>query len=734
MNDFIEIRRILAIVLRRWWWLVIAIALGALLGNVISRQQTPVYQATTTILVGDSLKSTSVDRADIQISEALVQTYVEIAHRQPVLQGVVTALNLNESWQALSKQVQVTQIESTQLIEITVEASSPDMARTIADEIVNQMILLSPANIEGANSEAINTFNHDQIKSLQDRIVNAQKRLVEIEAAMSTSISEIQLADLRREKETLDGLLVEWERNYTELLTLNENKRNPTQLTVIESAHSNNSQIRPRIQLNTILGGILGAVIALGLIILLDFVDDTYKSLSDFSQYEEVNILGSVRKIRGRKIADKIVARLHPHSPITESYRIIRSRIRFKPVDKPTRSIMVTSSMPEEGKSITVANLAVVFAQANYRTVIVDADLRRPVLHDIFDVSNEGGLGDLLNSTDLTLEDCIKMTSVNNLKILTSGASLLDPSERLGSQRMEEILNELRTIAEIIVFDSPSALVFADAIVLSRRVDGVIVVIQAGKSKRTAITQTLFDLQNTNANILGSIFNQSPKSDSFSVNRAYMQERPQLPSPTAFVRKEKKGGGQFADLHASATPLQEPADIHAEETQVDVMPSDNITDSLQPELQEEAEAILASSQLESDLEVKGPDLFESERLRLEVESSSLESESEAQLEVSEVVAVVPENQTVVTESTHLEVETENVKESETHSHQNIDLTDKKGRKRRGRKNRHNGSGADEVHPDQMKVVPSNGNVVAESEGEASDMTDHPVTVAGQIKK
>jgi capsular polysaccharide biosynthesis protein len=105
-----------------------------------------VYQATTTVLVGDSIKSTNVDRVDIQVSEALVQTYVEVARRQPVLQGVVTALNLNGSWQALSKQIQVTQIESTQLIEIVVEGNSPEMARMIADEIVNQLILLSPTN------------------------------------------------------------------------------------------------------------------------------------------------------------------------------------------------------------------------------------------------------------------------------------------------------------------------------------------------------------------------------------------------------------------------------------------------------------------------------------------------------------------------------------------------------------------------------------------------------------
>src|SRR5919106_1182159 len=249
MNDFIELRRILGIVLRRWWWLVIATVLAALVANIISRQQTPVYQATTTILVGDSITSTNVDRTDIQVSEALVLTYVEIVRRQPVLEGVVRALNLNESWQSLNSRIQVKQIESTQLIEIVVEANSPDMARMIADEIVNQMILLSPASTVGRDNESISSFNQEQIQSLQERIVNGRNRLAEIDTAMSRSISEIELADLQREKTTLQELIVEWERNYTEMLALTEPKRNPTQLIVIESAHSNNRQIRPRVQL-----------------------------------------------------------------------------------------------------------------------------------------------------------------------------------------------------------------------------------------------------------------------------------------------------------------------------------------------------------------------------------------------------------------------------------------------------------------------------------------------------
>ena len=706
MNDFIELRRVSAIILRRWWWLALLTVLGALAGYVISRQQTPVYQATTTVLVGDSIKSTNVDRVDIQVSEALVQTYVEVAHRQPVLQGVVSALNLNGSWQALDKQIQVTQIESTQLIEIVVEGNSPEMARMIADEIVNQLILLSPTNSEGRDNESINTFNREQITSLQERIVTGQNRLQEIETAMSKSISEIELADLQREKATLNGLIVEWERNYTDLLLLTEPKRNPTQLSVIESAHSNNNQIRPRVQLNTLLGGVLGMIIGLGLIFLLDFLDDTYKSLNDFSQSEEVNILGSIRKIKGRKLSDKIVARMHPHSPITESYRIIRSRIRFKPTDKPTRSIMVTSSMPEEGKSVTAANLAVVFAQANYRTVIVDADLRHPALHEVFEVNNEVGLGDMLGSPDIRIEDCIQDTSVNNLKILTSGMPLLDPSERLGSERMKQILDELKSVAEVIIVDSPPVLVYADAIVLSGRVDGVIMVIQAGKSTRAAITQTLFDLQNANANLLGSIFNQSPKSDTFSVNKAYMQERPQLPSSTAVVKKTKADMGPFQDLRDSAVPLNEKLELPGlvrEEATIDEAPSVSMDDVVEIEPKDEvAELNSLDAAMDEASAASMDEALEQEHKDEVAEVRSLENDVEAREKVSSF-------------------------------QESTGSPDKKSRKRRARKSRSNGSKSEEAVVDQINIPISDETNVRMDMDQISEPIDHDTILVDKNK-
>lgn len=734
-------------------------ALGALAGYLFSRQQTPVYQATTTILVGDSIRSTNVDRVDIQVSEALVQTYVEVAQRQPVLQGVVTALNLNGSWQALSRQIQVTQIESTQLIQIVVEGNSPEMARRIADEIVNQLILLSPTNSEGGDNE----FNREQLTSLQERIVSGQNRLQEIDTAMSTAISEIELADLQREKATLNELMVEWERNYTDMLLVTEPKRNPTQLSVIESAHSNNNQIRPRVQLNTLLGGVLGMIIGLGLIFLLDFLDDTYKSLNDFSQSEEVNILGSIRKIKGRKLSDKLVALKYPHSPVTESYRIIRSRIRFKPTDKLARSIMITSSMPEEGKSVTAANLAVVFAQANYKTVIVDADLRHPALHEVFEVNNEVGLGDMLSSTDFKIENCIQDTSVTNLKILTSGTPLLDPSERLGSDRMKDILDELKSVASVIIVDSPPVLVYADAIALSGPLDGVIMVIQAGKSTRAAITQALFDLQNANANLLGSIFNQSPKSDTFSVNKAYMQERPQLSSTMSLTKKTKANAGPFQDLRDSAVPLNEKIEIprlDREEATIDEVPSGIMANVVEVEPEDDVATmntrdakmyeVLAPEDKDEIAELDSLDVAADEISAVSM-SDSLEQEYKdevAELQSLENDVKVNENiETVELSHEQASTEADNVAvhehqnevvgqgslESEAEDKENAESREKRSRKRRARKNKSNGSKNEDAAGNQINVPISNETDVRMDMDQISEPVDHDIVLVDRNK-
>lgn len=582
MSDFFELRRVMDAVMKRWWFIVVMVAVSAAMSYLITKRQTPVYQATTTVLIGQSIELAQLDRVDIQTSEALVQTYVEMAQREPVLEGVVNTLELNGTWQELRRQVEVQPVDGTQLIEIVVESDTPDGARRIADEVAHQLLLISPESSTGdTGSDPVEKFNRDQLMSLQERILNGQRRLEELQIALESATSESELAALQREKTTLEGLIVDWERNYAELLpfTSSEPGKEPNRLTVIETAYSNNTQVRPNLKLNTLLGGAIGLAVALGIIIFLEFLDETYRSADDLFQSEGLEVLGSVGRIRGRKHSDKIITRLAPFSALAESYRIIRNRLHLEPDGTSKRSIMVTSAVPQEGKSLTVANLGIILAEANIKTVIVDADLRRSTLHLAFDLKSENGLADLLRQPGSRIEDFLKATPVYNLHVLTSGKIPSNPSELLGSgsRGILKIINDLKQFADVVILDSPPASVFSDTISLSNLVDDVILVVRAGKTKKSDIKKTLYNLQNNRADFLGCIFNYSSKENTYFSRQADYYKPRRVPSssdserPATLIPVEQAKKDDFdylaiqggEELEASA--LNNEADVFASE-------------------------------------------------------------------------------------------------------------------------------------------------------------------------
>lgn len=516
MNDFIELRRVMAIVLRRWWLIAVLAAAAALLGFAASKQQTPVYSATTTLVVGQFMQSTNVNRTDIQTSTEVAKTYADIVVRQPVLGEVVKSLGLKESWQDLKKRVRVKTIEGTQLIEINVEANSSVLAADIANKIANQLIAISPTTIENSKNDSSNTFIREQVTTLREKINSGETRVKEIDAEIAKTTSTVEKEGLKTEKTNLEALLATWQKNYIDLSGLiRQEGLSNNYLTVIETAQATKDPIRPRIGLNTGLSGGVGLVLALSIMFLIEFFNDTYRTTEELEKAKDLSVLGAVGQIGGKSLPEKTVSELKPFSPITESYNMIRSKIQFKLADHPSRSIVVTSPSSGEGKSLTAVNLGIVMAKAGYKTLIVDADLRKPTLHRYFEVVNVRGLANALGAEQEDVETCVQKTGIENLSVLTCGADIENPTERLGSERMHEILACLQNMADVVILDSPPALHVADASLLSSHADGVVLVIKAGKTKRSEIQQALEHFQNANANLLGCIFNQA------AVNGAY---------------------------------------------------------------------------------------------------------------------------------------------------------------------------------------------------------------------
>jgi len=294
---------------------------------------------------------------------------------------------------------------------------------------------------------------------------------------------------------------------------------------IIDEALSPVDPIRPKKKVNVAVGGLLGIILGVSLALLLERTDTSLRTIEDVESCG-LPILGSVPLIRPdgnkknrrrlvvkgglaeiQKIASNLITHFEPKSPISEAYRTIRTNIQFSKLDNPPKTILVTSSGPHEGKSTTVANLAITLAQMGTKTLIIDSDLRRPVLHSIFGIEKERGLTHFLVDK-ARMDEIVKSTPIENLSLVTCGVLPPNPSELLGSKRMHEFVEKLKEEYEAILFDTPPAIAVTDAAVLSSFLDGVILVVSSGSISKEAVMRATTLLGNVNAKILGAVLNK----------------------------------------------------------------------------------------------------------------------------------------------------------------------------------------------------------------------------------
>jgi len=502
-----EIRQYLAVIWKWLWLIVLSTAIAAIPTFMASRSVPPIYQTTTTIMVGQSIESPDPDSLDIFTAQSLAETYVQLVRRQPILEGAINALGLDMNWRALAGWVNVSLIEGTQLLEITVRGTDPQRVKAIADEIANQLILQSPTAPERAQREQRRAFVEQQIADLEAKIKAAQEQIAELEQNLTTSFSARQIQDTQAQIQALEAQINAWRGNYASLLAFTE--RGPTNyLTIVEPAAVPTAPISSRTHSNVLLAATVGLILAVGAAFFLEYLDDTIRSPEDISQTLGLTTLGAITRIGGDTYPDKLITMKHPRSIIAEAYRILRTNIQFSAIDKPLKSIVVSSPNPIEGKSVTIANLAVVMAQAGARVVIIDSDLRRPVMHKIFNLPNTEGLTSVLLQDRPLADGYLQSTEVENLQVLTTGPLPPNPSELLNSQKMTDLIENLKEEADVVLLDSPPSLPVTDAAVLSSKTDGTLLVTDAGTTRRGAARRAKEDLMRVGANILGVVLNK----------------------------------------------------------------------------------------------------------------------------------------------------------------------------------------------------------------------------------
>jgi non-specific protein-tyrosine kinase len=283
-------------------------------------------------------------------------------------------------------------------------------------------------------------------------------------------------------------------------------------IVVVEPAEKPTIPVRPRTLQNTLLGAVVGLLLATGIIFLIEYLDDRVRSPEQIDKVLKLPVVGLIARMPSTNLKSRagLIAVREPRSPVVEAFRSLRTNIQFAGVDQPIRTLLVTSAGPSEGKSTVAANLAVVMAQAGLKVAIVDCDLRRPTVHKQFDMPNRAGLTDVMLQDPNQWSGVLQPTGVNNLSIVMSGSLPPNPSELLGSKRMQQFMAYLHKSCDIVIIDAPPLLPVTDALVLSPMTDGIVMVIDYGGTRIGEALQGKTQLDQAGARILGVVMNKIP--------------------------------------------------------------------------------------------------------------------------------------------------------------------------------------------------------------------------------
>ena len=503
-----ELRQYLS-VLWRWLWLIALCAVvAAFCSWWVVKDQPDLYQTSTTLMIGSAIEKANPTSVDLTSSERLALTYSELIKREIILRATAQALGFEDGWPALREKIGTNLIRGTQLMEIQVVDTDPQRATLIANEVSRQLI---DAVQESKPVTANRAFIEEQAASLPAKIQAAQQEIQDLEAQLGSAFSAREITELQNRISTLENQVSSWQTTFAQYQTLlGEGSINT--LKVVEVAQLPTKPVSSQWIVEVLLAAVIGMILAVGAAFLVEYLDDTLKSSEDVTKATGITMLGAISRMKAGDPTERLITIRHPRSPISEAYRALRTNLQFSSLDNPLRSLVVTSPNPLEGKSTTLSNLGVVMAQGGKSVILVDSDLRRPMLHKIFQLPNREGLTSLLLEEEPVLDGRIQETGIQNLRVLTSGPLPPNPSEMLASQRMSRLIAALEKEADVILFDSPPVLPVTDAAVLSPQADGVLIVADAGRTRRAAARQTVETLRKVGINVVGAALNRiSPR-------------------------------------------------------------------------------------------------------------------------------------------------------------------------------------------------------------------------------
>ena len=496
--------------LRRWSWLVVLTTLIASAATYwFSLQETPIYETRVRLIVGPGIENLSPDLNALRAGGQLMQTYAELATTRPVLRAVADDLGLNLDLTQLARRISVKTNQETQILDIVVQHEDPQLAAAIANSTAEMLVRMSPSGMSDNPAMALNVQMRGEVERVDAIITQSQARIDQLENQVQT------VTNLEEQRFLVDELfqerarLSDAHRNLT-LLYDSLSRASTNQVRIVEPAavgYTVDSQIRLKVMISALVGLVLGMVMALA----FEYFDDTIKSAEELTQAADVPLLGTIARHKSLRGAgrERLAVQALPESRTAENYRILGTKLLFANGADRVRSVLLSSAQMSEDTGEIAANLAVILAQTGNRVVLVDANLNRPTIGQLFGIPDRlGGLTDVLTG-QAKGPRLATISWAPGLSILPSGPVSYDSFALLSSNRMVNLLKQLESQADIVIVAASPLLAFADSLILASRVDGAVVVARRGKARPDMVSQVVKSLRSLNAHIIGTVLDNN---------------------------------------------------------------------------------------------------------------------------------------------------------------------------------------------------------------------------------
>lgn len=370
-----------------------------------------------------------------------------------------------------------------------------------------------------------------------DMSAEALRQQVKASSKADTVLINVAVLDQSpvRARDIANTLSDEFVAMIRELETPEGGTRPDARVVVEQRASIPSDPVVPKTKRNLATGLGLGVILGLALAMLRDLVDNTVKTRESIEELTGAGLVGTIPLDKERR-KEPAISFEKDNSAIAESFRKLRTNLQFLAVDNPPRVIVITSSMPSEGKSTTAMNIALVLAEANHTVVLIDGDMRRPTVHKSLGLVGAVGFSTVLSGRT-SLDEALQETSFPGLTVLTSGTVPPNPSELLGSMAAKKILSDLRARFDYVIVDSSPLLAVTDAAILAANADGVLIMARFGQTKTDQLSQAVGHLEDVGATVLGAVMTMRPTRGSSSYQYTYYGE----PSGTAEVVDEPAG-------------------------------------------------------------------------------------------------------------------------------------------------------------------------------------------------